>query len=76
MDAKTAIKEIKQGKISPLYVLYGSEKFRMNEFTALLEEQLIAKEDRDFAVIPFDLSETPAAGCGRRSGDCAIYGRT
>ncbi|MDH6445844.1 DNA polymerase-3 subunit delta [Paenibacillus sp. PastF-4] len=59
MDAKTAIKEIKQGKISPLYVLYGSEKFRMNEFTALLEEQLIAKEDRDFAVIPFDLSETP-----------------
>lgn len=59
MDAKTAIKEIKQGKISPLYVLYGSEKFRMNEFTALLEDQLIAKEDRDFAVIPFDLSETP-----------------
>jgi DNA polymerase-3 subunit delta len=59
MDAKTAIKEIKQGKISPLYLLYGSEKFRMNEFAALLEDQLIAKEDRDFAVIPFDLSETP-----------------
>ncbi|GGF78655.1 DNA polymerase III subunit delta [Paenibacillus albidus] len=59
MDAKTAVKDIKQGKISPLYVLYGSEKFRMNEFAALLEAQLIAKEDRDFAVIPFDLSETP-----------------
>lgn len=59
MDAKTAAKEIKQGKISPLYVLYGSEKFRMNEFAAMLEEQLIPREDRDFAVIPFDLSETP-----------------
>lgn len=59
MDAKAAAKEIKQGKISPLYVLYGSEKFRMNEFAAMLEDQLIAKEDRDFAVIPFDLSETP-----------------
>ncbi|KGE18217.1 DNA polymerase III subunit delta [Paenibacillus wynnii] len=59
MDVKTAVKDIKQGKISPLYVLYGSEKFRMNEFAAVLENQLIAKEDRDFAVIPFDLSETP-----------------
>ncbi|AIQ70557.1 DNA polymerase III subunit delta [Paenibacillus graminis] len=59
MDAKAAAKDIRQGKISPLYVLYGSEKFRMNEFAAFLEEHLIAKEDRDFAVIPFDLSETP-----------------
>jgi len=59
MDVKAAVKDIKQGKISPLYVLYGSEKFRMNEFAAVLENQLIAKEDRDFAVIPFDLSETP-----------------
>ncbi|WP_379135064.1 DNA polymerase III subunit delta [Paenibacillus sp. sgz500958] len=59
MDVKAAAKEIRQGKISPLYVLYGSEKFRMNEFAALLEKELIAKEDRDFAVIPFDLSETP-----------------
>lgn len=59
MDAKTAAKDIKQGKVSPLYLLYGSEKFRMNEFAAMLEEHLIPKEDRDFAVIPFDLSETP-----------------
>lgn len=59
MDAKAAAKDIRQGKISPLYVLYGSEKFRMNEFAAFLEDHLIAKEDRDFAVIPFDLSETP-----------------
>lgn len=59
MDAKTAAKAIKQGNISPLYVLYGSEKFRMNEFAAMLEEQLIPRADRDFAVIPFDLSETP-----------------
>ncbi|NGM81857.1 DNA polymerase III subunit delta [Paenibacillus sp. 7124] len=59
MDAKAAAKEIKQGKFSPIYCLYGSEKFRMNEFAAFLESELIAKEDRDFAVVPFDLSETP-----------------
>ncbi|WP_310551986.1 DNA polymerase III subunit delta [Paenibacillus glufosinatiresistens] len=59
MDAKSAAKDIRQGRISPVYCLYGSEKFRMNEFVQFLEEQLISKEDRDFAVIPFDLSETP-----------------
>ncbi|AIQ65079.1 DNA polymerase III subunit delta [Paenibacillus stellifer] len=59
MDAKTAAKEIKQGKFAPVYCLYGSEKFRMNEFVSLIEKELITEEDRDFAVIPFDLSETP-----------------
>lgn len=59
VDAKTAAKEIRQGNFSPVYCLYGSEKFRMNEFAALIEKELIAKEERDFAVIPFDLSETP-----------------
>lgn len=59
MDAKTAAKEAKQGKIAPVYVLYGSEKFRMNEFAVFLQDTLLPKEDRDFAVIPFDLSETP-----------------
>lgn len=59
MDAKTAAREIKQGKVAPVYLLYGSEKFRMNEFVGFLEKQIIAKEEREFAVIPFDLSDTP-----------------
>lgn len=59
MDAKAAAKAVKQGEVSSVYLLYGSEKYQMNEFAALLERQLLSKEDRDFALIHMDLSETP-----------------
>ena len=59
MDARSAAKAIKQGEVSSVYLLYGSEKYQMNEFAALLEAELLAKEERDFALIHLDLSETP-----------------
>lgn len=59
MDAKAAAKAVKQGEISSVYLLYGSEKYQMNEFAALLEAQLLTKEDKDFALIHMDLGETP-----------------
>nr|WP_246246088.1 DNA polymerase III subunit delta [Paenibacillus lemnae] len=40
-------------------MLYGSEKYQLNEFLTFLENQLITKEDRDFALIHMDLSEIP-----------------
>lgn len=59
MDVKTAIKEIKQGKISPLYLCYGTEKYQMQQFIALLQEQVVDPDQRDFALAHFDLTETP-----------------
>ena len=59
MDAKAAAKAVKQGEVSSVYLLYGSEKYQMNEFAALLEAQLLTKEDKDFALIHMDLGETP-----------------
>ncbi|GAB6990701.1 DNA polymerase III subunit delta [Paenibacillus pini] len=59
MDVKSAAKAIKQGEISPIYLLYGSEKYQMKEFTSFLEEQVIQKEERDFALVHYDLAETP-----------------
>ncbi|WP_019636795.1 DNA polymerase III subunit delta [Paenibacillus fonticola] len=59
MDIKTAVKEIKQGRISPLYVCYGTEKYQINEFIALLEKHVVDEEQRDFAFAAFDLAETP-----------------
>ncbi|WP_054956690.1 DNA polymerase III subunit delta [Paenibacillus dakarensis] len=59
MDAKTAAKAVKQGQVSPVYLLYGSEKYQMKEFAALLESELLTKEDKDFALIHMDLGETP-----------------
>lgn len=59
MDAKAAAKAVRQGDVSPVYLLYGSEKFQMKEFAELLEAQLIPKEDRDFAIVHMDLGEVP-----------------
>lgn len=59
MDAKAAAKAIKQGEVSPVYLLYGTEKYQMNEFVSFLEEQILSPEERDFALVHYDLSDTP-----------------
>ncbi|GIP13264.1 MAG: DNA polymerase III subunit delta [Paenibacillus macerans] len=59
MDAKTAVKEIKQGRISPLYLCYGTEKYQIQEFVGLLQDKLVDRDQKDFAMAVFDLAETP-----------------
>lgn len=59
MDLKTTIKEIKKGEISPLYLCYGSEKYQIQEFIQLLQNQIVDPENRDFAVVHYDLTESP-----------------
>lgn len=59
MDLKTAVKQIKAGEVSPLYLCYGTEKYRMKEFVSLLENELIAEDQRAFAIANYDLAETP-----------------
>lgn len=59
MNAKEAVKQIKSGNISPFYLCYGTEKYQIQEFVRLLQDQMIAPEQLDFARISFDLTETP-----------------
>ncbi|GGN96917.1 DNA polymerase III subunit delta [Saccharibacillus kuerlensis] len=59
MDLKTAVKQVKAGDISPLYLCYGTEKYRMKEFVAMLENELIPEDQKSFAVAHYDLAETP-----------------
>ncbi|SDE80729.1 DNA polymerase III, delta subunit [Fontibacillus panacisegetis] len=59
MDIKSAIKDIKAGKVSPLYLCYGTEKHQIQEFVKLLQDQLVDRDQRDFAVATYDLTETP-----------------
>ncbi|MCQ4086174.1 DNA polymerase III subunit delta [Saccharibacillus sp. JS10] len=58
-DTKTAVKQIRAGEVAPLYLCYGTEKYRIKEFVTLLEEELIEEDQRDFAIIHYDLAETP-----------------
>lgn len=59
MDVKAATRAIKQGEISSVYLLYGTEKYQMNEFASFLVEQTLTQEERDFALVHYDLSDTP-----------------
>jgi len=58
MDMKTAVKGIEKGTPLPIYVCYGQEKFRMQEFISFLLGKLVPSELREFAVIRYDMSET------------------
>lgn len=59
MDLKTAVKQIRAGEVSPLYLCYGTEKYRMKEFVTMLEHELIEEDQRAFAIAHYDLAETP-----------------
>lgn len=57
VDLKSTIKEIDKGTPKPLYVCYGTEKFRMQEFLSYLIKKLVPEDNREFAVSRYDLSE-------------------
>lgn len=59
LNAKAAVKDIKQGQISPLYLCYGTEKYQIKQFVELLGDHVMDREAREFAMITFDLAETP-----------------
>ncbi|MEH7549135.1 DNA polymerase III subunit delta [Neobacillus vireti] len=52
-------KKIKKKEIAPIYLLYGTEAFLMNETKQLLLNQILDEEDKDFNFSAYDLEETP-----------------
>ncbi|SFA95415.1 MULTISPECIES: DNA polymerase III subunit delta [unclassified Bacillus (in: firmicutes)] len=52
-------KQIKQKQIAPVYLLYGTEAFLINETKQLLLNQVLAEEEMDFNLSTYDLEETP-----------------
>jgi len=57
MESSQAFRELRDGKIRPLYVCYGTEAYRMNEFAEQLAGKLIEPEHRDMAIVRFSTSE-------------------
>ncbi|SMG12016.1 DNA polymerase III, delta subunit [Paenibacillus aquistagni] len=58
VDVKDALKEIKRGEPRSLYVLYGTEKYRLQEFVSELINRTVPEENRDLAITKMDTSET------------------
>ncbi|MGJ7912200.1 DNA polymerase III subunit delta [Neobacillus sp. LXY-1] len=52
-------RKIKQGEMAPIYLLYGTESFLINETKQLLLGKILTEEERDFNFSVYDLEETP-----------------
>lgn len=52
-------KQIKTKQIKPLYLLYGTESFLINETYQLLIEHALNEEEVEFNLSTYDLEETP-----------------
>nr|WP_263325665.1 DNA polymerase III subunit delta [Neobacillus sp. Marseille-Q6967] len=52
-------KQIKRREIAPIYLLYGTEAFLINETKQQLLNQVLNEEEKDFNFSAYDLEETP-----------------
>lgn len=50
-------KKIKKKQFAPLYLLYGTEAYFINETVQLITTEALAAEDREFNVVTYDLEE-------------------
>jgi len=59
VNASAAIKEMNAGQFRPVYVVYGKDRYRSQEFVAYLTDKLLAPEERELGIVKFDTSESP-----------------
>lgn len=52
-------RKIKQKEIAPIYLLYGTETFLINETKQLILQQILSEDELDFNFSAYDLEETP-----------------
>ncbi|WP_040208089.1 DNA polymerase III subunit delta [Neobacillus jeddahensis] len=52
-------RKIKQKETAPIYLLYGTEAFLINETKQLLLNHILDEEEKDFNFSAYDLEETP-----------------
>ncbi|EJQ14880.1 DNA polymerase III subunit delta [Bacillus cereus] len=50
-------KKIKKKQFAPLYLLYGTEAYFINETIKLITTEALEEEDREFNVVTYDLEE-------------------
>ena len=52
-------RRIKKKEIAPIYLLYGTEAYLINETKQLLLNHILDEEEKDFNFSAYDLEETP-----------------
>ncbi|MGC5328479.1 DNA polymerase III subunit delta [Brevibacillus sp. SYSU BS000544] len=61
MPLRAAVREIKEKRFAPVYLLYGTESFLMEEFIAFARNAMIAPDYADLNVSVYDCQETQLA---------------
>lgn len=57
MNSSLALKQVKEGQVSPVYVCFGEESFLIEQFTNRLCDALIERDHREFALSHYDLTD-------------------
>ncbi|MDA6151297.1 hypothetical protein OSK18_27825, partial [Escherichia coli] len=52
-------KQIKAKSFAPIYLLYGTEPYLINETKQLLINNVLSEDEADFNLSSYDLEETP-----------------
>ena len=58
MNSRQLFRELRDGRIRPVYVCHGEETYLLNEFAERLIQAAVEPEHREMAVIRFDTAET------------------
>jgi len=59
MNVRSITKEIQQGQFQPVYVLYGTENFMIEEFIQFIKQKVLDESSMDFNYSVYDMNETP-----------------
>lgn len=58
MEATEAIKAVNAGRFSPLYVIYGKDRYRIEQFVELIKNRMFKNEDQHMGIVKFDTQES------------------
>lgn len=59
MDIREVVQEWKNNIFRPIYVLYGKDRYRMEQCIEHLTNQLFTADEKELAVVKYDLTESP-----------------
>ncbi|PIQ97865.1 MAG: DNA polymerase III subunit delta [Nitrospinae bacterium CG11_big_fil_rev_8_21_14_0_20_56_8] len=71
-----AIRDIDQGRVAPVYFLYGEERFLQREILDALERKLVAPDNREFNLEHFEARDTSVADWIGSSKTLSFFGGT
>jgi DNA polymerase III subunit delta len=73
-DYRQAAKDVKEGKIAPVYLLYGTETFLMDEMCDWIKTQALQGGDAGFNLVVMDLEEQPVQSLVREAETPSFFG--